>query len=165
MERKTQSKAGRVLPLCGDGRVGSSSAPIDSCLLHVQPLVPHSLTTFRRNPPDLSPVPQILIAERCVLHTLGFQLTVEHPYSRVMSLLQKLFRLGKGADRGKGADKTLNRQLSQVRRIGSGFVPLGALVPCNGNASREAAACVAFVDLVACWTKRFGSFGGVVVQR
>ncbi|CAB1101714.1 unnamed protein product [Ectocarpus sp. CCAP 1310/34] len=57
---------------------------------------------------------KILIAERCVLHTLGFQLTVEHPYSVVMSLLKKLFTMGKGADGGKGADKALNRQLSQA---------------------------------------------------
>ncbi|CAN0137058.1 unnamed protein product [Pylaiella littoralis] len=57
---------------------------------------------------------KILIAERCVLHTLGFQLTVEHPYCGVMSLLKKLFTLGRGADGGKGADKALNRQLSQA---------------------------------------------------
>ncbi|CAM9869163.1 unnamed protein product, partial [Ectocarpus sp. 4 AP-2014] len=57
---------------------------------------------------------KVLIAERCVLHTLGFQLTVEHPYSVVMSLLKKLFTMGKGADGGKGADKALNRQLSQA---------------------------------------------------
>ncbi|CAM9362473.1 unnamed protein product [Ectocarpus fasciculatus] len=57
---------------------------------------------------------KILIAERCVLHTLGFQLTVDHPYSVVMSLLKKLFTMGKGADGGKGADKALNRQLSQA---------------------------------------------------
>lgn len=58
---------------------------------------------------------QILIAERCLLHTLGFQMTVEHPYAAVMGLLKKLFSLGRGADGGKGVDKTLNRQLSQVK--------------------------------------------------
>ncbi|CAN0039266.1 unnamed protein product, partial [Hapterophycus canaliculatus] len=57
---------------------------------------------------------QILIAERCVLHTLGFQLTVEHPYSTVMSLLKKLFTLGRGANGGKGVNKARNRQLSQA---------------------------------------------------
>ncbi|CAN0471347.1 unnamed protein product, partial [Laminaria digitata] len=56
---------------------------------------------------------KILIAERCLLHTLGFQMTVEHPYAAVMGLLKKLFSLGRGADGGKGVDKALNRQLSQ----------------------------------------------------
>lgn len=60
--------------------------------------------------------PQILIAERCVLHTLGFQLTVQHPYSAVMCLLRKLFAQGRGADGGKGVNKALNRQLNQARR-------------------------------------------------
>lgn len=64
--------------------------------------------------PSLSS-PQILIVERCLLHTLGFQLTVEHPYSAVMGLLKRLFTLGRGADGGKGVDRALNRQLSQVR--------------------------------------------------
>lgn len=68
-------------------------------------------------PPRRVPHParaQILIAERCVLHTLGFKLTVEHPYSTVMSLLKKLFTLGRGANGGKGVNKARNRQLSQV---------------------------------------------------
>lgn len=50
-----------------------------------------------------------------MLHTLGFQLTVEHPYSRVMSLLKKLFALRRDADGGDGGDKTLSRKLYQVR--------------------------------------------------
>lgn len=66
------------------------------------------------SPPPALRTAQILIAERCVLHTLGFQLTVEHPYSTVMSLLKKLFTLGRGANGGKGVNKARNRQLSQV---------------------------------------------------
>lgn len=75
------------------------------------------LTVLPRRPWPPCPInPQILIAERCVLHTLSFQLTVEHPYSTVMSLLKKLFTLGRGANGGKGVNKARNRQLSQVRR-------------------------------------------------
>ncbi len=81
-----------------------------------------------------------------MLHTLGFQLTVEHPYSRIMPLLQKLFKLGKGADRGRGADKTLNRQLCQVRYVGGTFGCLSAL---QGNASRQAREVLMGVK---CWT-------------
>ncbi|CAM9516903.1 unnamed protein product [Ascophyllum nodosum] len=57
---------------------------------------------------------KILIAERCVLHTLGFQLTVRHPYLAVMELLKRLFAQGRGADGGNGVNKALNRQLNQV---------------------------------------------------
>lgn len=72
---------------------------------------------------SVAPPPrQILIAERCVLHTLGFQLTVEHPYGGVMSLLKKLFTLGRGVDGGKGADKARNRQLGQVNIMRHGII-------------------------------------------
>lgn len=64
-------------------------------------------------PPSL----QILIGERCVLHTLGFQLTVEHPYSRVISLLKKVVALRRDSDGGEGGDKALSRQLYQVRCV------------------------------------------------
>lgn len=49
-----------------------------------------------------------------MLHTLGFQLTVEHPYSRVISLLKKIVALRRDSEGGEGGDKTLSRQLYQV---------------------------------------------------
>lgn len=84
-------------------------------------------------PPSIRPVsaPKILIAERCLLHTLGFQMTVEHPYAAVMGLLKKLFSLGRGADGGKGVDKALNRQLSQVKTTSLWF--------CNWRGRNEVA--------------------------
>lgn len=76
------------------------------------------------------PPSQILIGERCVLHTLGFQLSVEHPYSTVMYFLKMLFAQGKGADGGRGADKALNRQLTQVLWV-EGFHHLRCMVSIN----------------------------------
>lgn len=52
-----------------------------------------------------------------MLHTLGFQLTVEHPYSRVISLLKKVVALRRDSDGGEGGDKALSRQLYQVRCV------------------------------------------------
>lgn len=88
-------------------------------------LVPLPAVVASPSQPPSNPFSKILIGERCVLHTLGFQLTVQHPYSGVMALLKRLHTLGRGADGGKGVNKTLNRQLRQVcthARHGGGSV-------------------------------------------
>lgn len=105
-----------VRPCTGGSQEPKTSSHARSTDISVSPLLqtkPSAPAVYAIVGPQL----QILIEERCVLHTLSFQLTVEHPYAPVMKLLKTLFARGRGADGGKGVDKALNRRLIQVCKV------------------------------------------------
>lgn len=82
-----------------------------------------------------------------MLHTLGFQLTVEHPYSRVITLLKKIVGLRRDTEGGEGGDnKTLSRQLYQVCMMCMRACPTG--LPGRGSV-------LAVVWVLFIWLKRF----------
>ncbi|CAM9477210.1 unnamed protein product, partial [Discosporangium mesarthrocarpum] len=70
---------------------------------------------------------KVLIAERCLLNTLSFQLSVQHPYTEATSHLRNLKQLGEvgnvgsgdishggWGDTGPGRERSRNRQLLQA---------------------------------------------------